>query len=132
MRPPSSVEQPAEAKMSATKASSAFALMVTVIVRAPNEWPHPEERSAGVRRDPRGVTSALWWATARRVATLRDAALRAAPQGEDVLLRLRLFLRRGALQVADIAAVPGRIDHDLVDHDVRRQAGHIADEVADI
>src|SRR5262249_39351480 len=31
MRPPSSIEQPAAAKMSATKASSAFALMVTVM-----------------------------------------------------------------------------------------------------
>ena len=34
MRPPSSVEQPAEAKMSATKASSAFALMVTVMLNS--------------------------------------------------------------------------------------------------
>src|SRR5256885_8475083 len=33
MRPPSSLEQPAEAKMSATKASSAFALIVTVPIR---------------------------------------------------------------------------------------------------
>src|SRR5512143_3035491 len=31
MRPPSSLEQPAAEKISATKASSAFALMVTVI-----------------------------------------------------------------------------------------------------
>ena len=32
----------------------------------------------------------------------------------------------------DVAAVPGRVDHDLVDHDVRRQAGDVADQVADI
>src|SRR5260221_3871564 len=76
MRPPSSSEHPVEAKMSATKASRAFALMVTVI--------------------------------------------------------LLLRLRRGALQVGDVAAVPRRVDHDLVDHDVRRQAGDIADEIADI
>src|SRR5260370_21695850 len=72
MRPPSASEQPAEAKMSATKASSAFALMVTVM-------------------------SGLC-----------------------------------ASQVGDVAAVPGRVDHDLVDHGVRRQAGDVADEGADL
>src|SRR3984893_16310773 len=72
MRSPSSFEQPAEAKISATKASSAFALMVTVM--------------SGLR----------------------------------------------ASQVGDVAAVPGRVDHDLVDHDMRRQAGDVADKVADI
>src|ERR1700733_7244525 len=73
MRPPSSFEHPAVAKMSATKASRAFALMVTVMV------------------------SGLC-----------------------------------ALEGGDVAPVPGRIDHDLVDHDVRRQAGDVADEIADI
>src|SRR6185437_13079423 len=73
MRPPSSAEHPAEAKMSATKASRAFASMVTV---------------------------------------------------------MSLALR--ALQGGDVAAVPRRVDHDLVDHDVRRQAGDVADEIADI
>src|SRR5580704_605110 len=72
MRSASSLEHPAEAKISATKASSAFALMVTVM-------------------------SGLC-----------------------------------ASQVGDVAAVPGRVDHDLVDHDVGRQAGDVADEVADI
>src|SRR3954447_5065677 len=73
MRPPSSVEQPAETKMSATKASSASALRVTVIL-----------------------------------------------------------LLRGSLEVGDVAAVPGRGDPDLVDADMRRRAGDVADQVADI
>src|SRR3984893_5849893 len=73
MRPPSSLEHPAVAKMSATKASRAFAWIVTVM-------------SSGLC----------------------------------------------ALQCGDVAAVPGRVDHDLVDHDVRRQAGDVADQVADI
>src|SRR5712671_799264 len=72
MRSPSALEHPAEAKMSATKASSALALIVTVM-------------------------SGL-----------------------------------AALEVGDVAAVPGRVDHDLVDHDVRRQAGDVADQIADI
>src|SRR5215472_3908335 len=76
MRPPSSVEHPAAAKMSATNASSAFALRVTVPMRA-----------------------------------LRPAH---------------------ALQVGDVAAVPGWGDLDLVDHDMRRQAGDVADQIADI
>src|SRR5215471_9890320 len=73
MRPPSSFEQPAAAKISATKASSAFALMVTVI-------------------------SGLG----------------------------------GAREVGDVAAVPGRRDPDLVDRHMRRQAGDVANEIADI
>ena len=41
--------------------------------------PHPEERAAGPRLEG--------WATARLGPTLRDAALRAAPQGEVVPLK---------------------------------------------
>src|ERR1700744_1192050 len=73
MRPPSSLEHPAEAKGYATKASSAFALIVTVMI------------------------SALC-----------------------------------AVQCGDVAAVPRRVDHDLVDHDVLGQAGDVANEIADI
>ena len=73
MRPPSSGEQPAEAKMSATKASSAFALMVTVPCQ---DLPRCE--------------------------------------------------------AGDVAAVPGRVDQTSLMHDVRRQAGDVADQVADI
>src|SRR5437868_11928983 len=72
MRPPSSVEQPTAAKMSATKASSAFALMVTVI-------------------------SGL-----------------------------------AAVQAGDVAAVPGGRDPDLVDADVRGQAGDVANEITHV
>src|ERR1700737_3607075 len=89
MRPPSSFEQPADAKMSATKTSSAFALMVTVAIRF----------------------SFLLGARPPQLMNLSPAA---------------------ALQVGDVAAVPGRVDHDLVDHDVRRQAGDVADQIADI
>src|SRR5215216_4480445 len=100
MRPPSSVEHPAEAKISATKASSAFALMVTVIRLS--SW------SCGPR-----ASSALM--SHERAGSSRS--------GRRLLLGgLRLLLRLGALQGADIAAVPGRVGHDLVDHDVRRQA----------
>jgi len=38
--------------------------------------PHPEERAAGARLEG--------WATSSLLPTLRDAALRAAPQGEGV------------------------------------------------
>src|SRR6266542_4889522 len=107
MRPPSSVEQPAEAKISATKASSAFALMVTVIVR-----------SSSCSCGPPTSSRLMMPAGSRRSGRL--------------LPGLGLLLVRRALQGADIAAVPGRVDHDLVDHDVRRQAGDVADQVADI
>src|SRR5688572_3459674 len=112
MRPPSSSEQPAEAKMSATKASSAFALMVTVISRS-SSW------SSGPRasRAPHDH---------ERAGRARSGRLLLAGLG------LRLLLVGRALQGADVAAVPGRVDHDLVDDDVRRQAGDVADQVADI
>src|SRR5687767_9579127 len=73
MRPPSSLEHPAEAKMSATKDSSSFALIVTLPISG-----------------------------------------------------------FAALQARDVAPVPGRVDHHLVDDDVRWQAGDVADQVADI
>src|SRR5262249_45056091 len=77
MRPPSSFEHPTAEKMSATNASSAFALIVTV--------------------------------------------------------PMLCFLRSdGTLQVGHVAAIPGRVDHHLVDDDMRRQASDVADQVADI
>src|SRR4051794_20291378 len=99
MRPPSSVEHPAEAKISATKASSAFALMVTVICLP--SWSSGPRASCALMNHERAGSSR---------------------SGRLLLTRLRLLLRLRALQGADIAAVPGRVDHDLVDHDVRRQA----------
>src|SRR4051794_8548655 len=107
MRPPSSFEQPADAKMSATKTSSAFALMVTVAIHSSSSSSGPRA-SGSLMSESRGVTSAL---RSSRSGRLSPAA---------------------ALQVGDVAAVPGRVDHDLVDHDVRRQAGDVADQVADI
>src|SRR5579885_1043253 len=98
MRPPSSFEQPAETKMSATKASSASALRVTVITLAPH---------------------AFWTARILR-AHKRAGSLRS----------LSLLLHRAG-EIGDVAAIVGRGDPDLVDGDVRRQAGDVADQVAD-
>src|ERR1700759_5337211 len=72
MRPPSSVEHPAETKMSATKASSASALRVTVMLLLRRTLKVGDVAAVPGRRDPDLIDADVRWLAGDEADQLAD------------------------------------------------------------